>query len=74
MTTRTKTGKWVPSHIGLNGNEIADSLAKSSTAEALWVDVSLTSAELSSVKRMELNARWRVPLVFWEKAWLVSPT
>ncbi|GFS90074.1 putative RNA-directed DNA polymerase from transposon BS [Trichonephila clavipes] len=29
--------QWVPSHIGLNGNEIADSLAKSTTAEVLRV-------------------------------------
>ncbi|GFW08108.1 hypothetical protein TNCV_2978751 [Trichonephila clavipes] len=53
--------KGVPSHIGLNGNDIADSLAKSATADALRGDACLTFAELSSIKRMELNALWRVP-------------
>ncbi|GFS64994.1 uncharacterized protein TNCV_1584751 [Trichonephila clavipes] len=48
--------QWVPSHIGLNDNEIADSLAKSATADALQGDACLTFSELSSIKRMELNA------------------
>ncbi|GFU22025.1 RNase H domain-containing protein [Trichonephila clavipes] len=54
--------QWVPSHIGLDGNEIAGSLAKSATADALRGDACLTFAALSSIKRMELNALWRVPL------------
>ncbi|GFW29567.1 hypothetical protein TNCV_1549781 [Trichonephila clavipes] len=53
--------QWVSSHIGLNGNEIADSLAKSVTADALRSDARLTFAELSSIKRMEFNALWREP-------------
>ncbi|GFW37027.1 integrase catalytic domain-containing protein [Trichonephila clavipes] len=40
----------VPSHIELNGNEIADSLAKSATADTLRRDTCLTFAELSSIK------------------------
>ncbi|GFU75558.1 hypothetical protein TNCV_2862731 [Trichonephila clavipes] len=55
--------QWVPFHIGLNGNEIADSLANSAAADALQGDVCLTFAELSSIKRIELNALWRVPLL-----------
>ncbi|GFT69077.1 hypothetical protein TNCV_3904721 [Trichonephila clavipes] len=47
--------QWVLSHIELNGNEIADSLAKSATADALRGHACLTCAELSSIKRMELN-------------------
>ncbi|GFX45860.1 hypothetical protein TNCV_3607211 [Trichonephila clavipes] len=39
--------QWVSSHIGFNGNEIVDSLAKSATAEALRGDACLTFAELS---------------------------
>ncbi|GFU05356.1 hypothetical protein TNCV_1052341 [Trichonephila clavipes] len=53
--------QWIPSHIGLNGNKIVDSLAKSATADALRGDACLTLAELSSIKRMELNALCRVP-------------
>ncbi|GFY34958.1 hypothetical protein TNCV_155311 [Trichonephila clavipes] len=54
--------EWVPSHIGLNGNEIADRLAKYATADALRGDACLTFDELSSIKRRELKALWRVPL------------
>ncbi|GFU79134.1 autophagy protein 5 [Trichonephila clavipes] len=50
--------QWVPSHIGLNDYEIVSSLA---TAEALRGDACLTFSQLSSIKRMELNALWRVP-------------
>ncbi|GFX77874.1 hypothetical protein TNCV_739081 [Trichonephila clavipes] len=50
--------QWVPSHIGLNGNEIADSLANSATADTLG---GLNFAELSSIKRVEFNALWRTP-------------
>ncbi|GFU04730.1 hypothetical protein TNCV_4377611 [Trichonephila clavipes] len=39
-------------HIGLNGNEIADSLDKSATADAQWGDASLIFAELFPIKRM----------------------
>ncbi|GFV44042.1 autophagy protein 5 [Trichonephila clavipes] len=53
--------QWVPSHIGFNGNEITDSLAKSTTSDALRGDACLTFAELPSIKMMELNALWRVP-------------
>ncbi|GFS76089.1 uncharacterized protein TNCV_4666851 [Trichonephila clavipes] len=49
-----------PPHIGFNGNEIADSLAKSATVNALRGDACLTFAELFFIKRMELNALWRV--------------
>ncbi|GFS88541.1 RNase H domain-containing protein [Trichonephila clavipes] len=52
--------QWVPSHIVLSGNEIADSLAKSATTDALRGDACLTFDELSSIKRTELNALWRV--------------
>ncbi|GFV27888.1 hypothetical protein TNCV_1115971, partial [Trichonephila clavipes] len=54
----------VPSNIGLNGNEIADSLAKSATADALHGDTCLTFAEIPSVKRIELNALWRIPSAY----------
>ncbi|GFX86974.1 hypothetical protein TNCV_1530631 [Trichonephila clavipes] len=49
------------SHIGLNGKEIADNLVKSTTTDALQGDACLTLADLSSIKRMELNPFLRVP-------------
>ncbi|GFV99555.1 RNase H domain-containing protein [Trichonephila clavipes] len=50
----------VHSHFELNGNEIADILAKSATADTLKGKACLTFTELCSIKRMELNALWRV--------------
>ncbi|GFV03603.1 hypothetical protein TNCV_3514411, partial [Trichonephila clavipes] len=48
--------KWVDLHIGLNGNDVADSLAKFATSDALRGDTCLTSAQLFSIKMIELNA------------------
>ncbi|GFS78677.1 RNase H domain-containing protein [Trichonephila clavipes] len=53
--------QWVHSHIGLNGNEIADSVAKSAIVDSLRDDTGLTFAELSSIKRIELNELWGIP-------------
>ncbi|GFV96346.1 hypothetical protein TNCV_2869241 [Trichonephila clavipes] len=62
-------------HIGLDGNEIADSLAKPVTTDTLLGNTCLF-AELSSIKRMELSALRTIPLcsplVFWGKISLVS--
>ncbi|GFX45816.1 hypothetical protein TNCV_934551 [Trichonephila clavipes] len=52
--------QWVSSNIGLNVNEIADCLFKFATANTLQGNAYLTFTELSSIKRMELNALWRV--------------
>ncbi|GFY10260.1 hypothetical protein TNCV_2629391 [Trichonephila clavipes] len=48
--------QWVPSHIGLNGNEIADS----STADTMEGNACLNLTESKGGR--ELNALWRVPL------------
>ena len=53
--------QWVPSHVGLNGNEIADSLAKAASADSMHDNAKLTYSEISSIKRKELNTLWRVP-------------
>ncbi|GFW50312.1 autophagy protein 5 [Trichonephila clavipes] len=52
--------QWVPSLIELNGNEIADNLAKSATDDTLRGDTGLTFAELFFIKRIEVNALWRI--------------
>ncbi|GFU71932.1 hypothetical protein TNCV_1052791 [Trichonephila clavipes] len=69
----------VPSYIGLKSNEIADSLAKYATADTLRGIACLTVLELSSIKRLELNALWRItpayPRYFGKiSRWCVSPT
>ncbi|GFV53030.1 RNase H domain-containing protein [Trichonephila clavipes] len=51
----------VASHIGLNSNEIADSLVKSATADTLQGKACLSFTEISSIKRLELSALWGVP-------------
>ncbi|GFY10419.1 autophagy protein 5 [Trichonephila clavipes] len=51
----------VPFHIRLYVNEIADCLPKSVTADTLQGYSCLTFTEISSIKRMGLNALWRVP-------------
>ncbi|GFY13368.1 histone-lysine N-methyltransferase SETMAR [Trichonephila clavipes] len=50
-------------HIVLNSNKIADSFSKSATSDTMRGDTCLTFAELSSTKRIELNALWRIPLL-----------
>ncbi|GFV20969.1 autophagy protein 5 [Trichonephila clavipes] len=42
--------QWVPSRIGLSGNEIADNLDKSATADTLLDDTCITFAGLSCIK------------------------
>ncbi|GFU86789.1 uncharacterized protein TNCV_477761 [Trichonephila clavipes] len=54
--------QWVPFHNGLNGNEISESLAKSGTADTFRSDTCLTFTELFSIKKIELNTLWRLPL------------
>ncbi|GFU03606.1 hypothetical protein TNCV_199641 [Trichonephila clavipes] len=44
------------SHIGLNGNQIVDSLAKSANADTLLAQFYITFA----IKRIKLNALWRI--------------
>ncbi|GFX64756.1 hypothetical protein TNCV_4682311 [Trichonephila clavipes] len=53
----------IPPRIGLNGNEIADSLHTSASADTLRGNTCLTFTEHSPIKRVELNALLRIFLL-----------
>ncbi|GFU69815.1 hypothetical protein TNCV_2452731 [Trichonephila clavipes] len=51
---------WFPSHRGVSGNEKADSLRKSVTADTLRGNACLVLVKLSSIKMIELNSLWMI--------------
>ncbi|KAG8202027.1 hypothetical protein JTE90_010398 [Oedothorax gibbosus] len=53
--------QWVLSHVGLFDNESADDLAKDASMETLHCNNKLTFSEIFTIKKLELNAYWRVP-------------
>ncbi|GBN70995.1 hypothetical protein AVEN_229875-1 [Araneus ventricosus] len=48
--------QWIPSHVAIYGNEVADDLAKQGTAEP-----SLTFDEIYSIRKNKDLKTWRVP-------------
>ncbi|XP_071043019.1 uncharacterized protein [Parasteatoda tepidariorum] len=53
--------QWIPSHVGIKGNEMADSLAKDASLEPLQPDLPSTFNEVfSECKKMFMDL-WRVP-------------
>ena len=55
--------QWIPSHVGLYGNEIADSLAKRGTNEPLPENLALTSSEIHSIRKKGVQLVWKTPPV-----------
>ncbi|GFX58163.1 uncharacterized protein TNCV_4049211 [Trichonephila clavipes] len=55
--------QWIPSHVNVSGNELADSLAKKSSEDETATGSSLTYQELYSNERSKLNLSWRTPAV-----------
>ncbi|GBN04468.1 hypothetical protein AVEN_84038-1 [Araneus ventricosus] len=53
--------QWIPSHVDIYGNEVADNLAKQGTAEPLCSTPSLTSDEIYSIRKNKDLKTWRVP-------------
>ncbi|GFT40026.1 uncharacterized protein TNCV_12581 [Trichonephila clavipes] len=53
-TTKQSFKHWVPSHVGIDGNEKADFLARAAAEEGSPTG-SLTFSELSSLKKIELH-------------------
>ncbi|XP_071033576.1 uncharacterized protein [Parasteatoda tepidariorum] len=53
--------QWIPSHVDISGNEMADSLAKAGAAEANAPPVSLTSSELFSIAKAKNQSAWLTP-------------
>ncbi|GFW31034.1 adhesion G protein-coupled receptor B2 [Trichonephila clavipes] len=53
---------WVPSHVGIDGNEKDDFLAKTASEEGVSPTGSITFDKLSSLKKIELHHLGRTPL------------
>ncbi|GBM47917.1 Atrial natriuretic peptide receptor 2 [Araneus ventricosus] len=53
--------QWIPSHVDIYGNEVADNLAKQGTAEPLCSTHSLTYDEIYSIRKNKDLKTWRVP-------------
>ncbi|GBN91093.1 hypothetical protein AVEN_4126-1 [Araneus ventricosus] len=53
--------QWIPSHVDIYGNEVADNLAKQGTAEPLRSTPSLTFDEIYSIRKNKDLKTWRVP-------------
>ncbi|GBN47241.1 hypothetical protein AVEN_219628-1 [Araneus ventricosus] len=53
--------QWIPSHVDIYGNKVADDLAKQGTAEPLCSAPSLTFDEIYSLRKNKDLKTWRVP-------------
>ncbi|GBN01267.1 hypothetical protein AVEN_222625-1 [Araneus ventricosus] len=54
--------QWIPSHVGVFGNEVADLLAKEGSALPSAATGELFASEISSIHRAKANSTWKVPL------------
>ena len=50
---------WVPSHVGIKGNELADTAAKEATTEARVSENRVTSTDLRNALRHQIISEWQ---------------
>ncbi|GBN27780.1 hypothetical protein AVEN_5198-2-1, partial [Araneus ventricosus] len=53
--------QWIPSHVGVFGNEVVDLLAKDGSALPSAASGELFASEISSIHRVKVNSTWKVP-------------
>jgi len=56
---------WVPGHVGIRGNEMADQLAKRALTKGnIEMQVGISKAEVKSVIWEKINQKWQV---MWDR-------
>ncbi|GFY12932.1 RNase H domain-containing protein [Trichonephila clavipes] len=53
--------QWIPSHVGIEGNERADFLARTAAVEGVSPRGNLTFSEISTISKLDLNRQIKTP-------------